>query len=64
MATGIVPYDGLTLTQMVSSMMKRRPPAVPDNLPGWLQQLLRQCFSFDSAARPTIEQLLQVSAVF
>ncbi len=61
MATGQVPYSGLTLHQMLTAMIRQRPPAVPDSLPGWLQQLLSQCLSFNTAARPSVQQLLQVS---
>ena len=61
MATGQLPYSGLTLHQMLTAMIRERAPAVPDTLPPWLQQVLRQCLSFDVAARPTMQQLLQVS---
>ena len=61
LATGVLPYNGLTLHQILSAMIRERPPVVPDTLPSWMQQLLRQCFSFDAAARPTIEHLLEVS---
>ena len=61
LASGVLPYNGLSLTQMLSAMIRERPPAVPDTLPSWLQQLLKQCFSFNSAARPTAKLLLQVS---
>ena len=60
LATGVLPYNGLSLTQMLTAMIRERPPAVPDTLPSWLQQLLKQCFSFDSAARPTVAHLLEV----
>ena len=61
MATGQVPYSGLTLHQMLTAMIRQRPPVVPDSLPGWLQQVLSQCLSFNTAARPSVQQLLQVS---
>lgn len=47
--------------QIVGAMTKRPPPAVPDTLPTWLHNILRQCLSFDAAARPSVLQLLQVS---
>ncbi|KAL0051056.1 hypothetical protein WJX82_001199 [Trebouxia sp. C0006] len=59
MATGQVPYSGLTLHQMLTAMIRQRPPVVPDSLPGWLQQVLSQCLSFNTAARPSVQQLLQ-----
>lgn len=61
MATGQVPYSGFNLNQMLTAMIRQRPPAVPDSLPGWLQQLLSQCLSFNITARPSVQQLLQVS---
>ena len=64
MATGQLPYQGLTPHQMLTAMIKQRPPAVPDTLPEWLQQLLKQCLAFDVAARPSVSQLLQVILAF
>ena len=60
LATGQLPYNGLTTYQIMTTMGKRRPPAVPETLPAGLQQLLKQCLTFDVAARPTATQLLQV----
>lgn len=62
LATGQLPYSGLTLLQMTRAMDKRRPPAVPGTVPAWLQQLLKQCLTFDVAVRPTAPQLLQVTS--
>ena len=61
LATGQLPYNGLTLHQILTAMIKSRPPAVPETLPVWLQRLLKQCLSFDVAARPGVQQLLQVN---
>ena len=61
LATGQLPYSGLTPLQILGAMLRRRPPAVADTLPAWLQQNLQQCLSFDVAARPSLLQLLQVS---
>ena len=41
-------------------MIRRRSPEVPDTLPPWLQHVLQQCFSFDTASRPSVAQLHQV----
>ena len=60
MATGQLPYAELGQIQMVSAMLKRRPPDVPASLPPWLQQTLKQCLSFDTAARPSVAALYQV----
>ena len=60
LATGQQPYLGLSMFQMVSAMLKSRPPDVPNSLPEWLQQVLKQCFSFDAAKRPSVSQLLKV----
>ncbi len=60
LATGHLPYEGLSAMQMVSAMSKRRMPEIPNSLPAWLQQALKQCLSFDSAARPSVSRLLEV----
>lgn len=60
LATGHLPYEGLSAMQMVSAMSKRRMPEMPNSLPDWLQQALKQCLSFDSAARPSVSRLLEV----
>ena len=60
LATGRPPYADLTQLQLVSAMLKRRPPEVPVSLPSWLQQALTQCLSFDTAARPTVDDLHKV----
>ena len=59
--SGQQPYPGLSQLQIVSAILKRRTPAIPSAFPEWLQQLLRQCFSFDTAARPSVMQLHQVN---
>ena len=61
LATGQLPYHGLTQCQMFTSMMRRRPPAVPDTLPAWLQQHLKQCLDFDVTKRPSAPALLKAS---
>ena len=60
LASGQLPYHGLSAHQMLTAMIKQKPPAVPDSLPDWLQQLIKQCLTFDIHARPTVAQLLQV----
>ena len=60
LATGQLPYQGLTHTQMVSAMLKQRAPEVPTSLPDWLQQALRQALTFDTAARPSVALLHKV----
>ena len=50
LATGQLPYKGLTHNQTLSALLKTRAPEVPSSLPGWLQQTLKQCLSFDAAA--------------
>ena len=61
LATGQLPYQGLTSHQMLTAMIKRRPPAVPATLPEWMRHLLESCLSFDIAGRPSVADLLQVS---
>ena len=61
LATGQLPYNGLTPYQILTAMIKSRPPAVPETLPVWLQRLPKQCMSFDVAARPAVPHLLQVN---
>lgn len=63
LATGEQPYKNLTVVQMISAMVKSKPPSVSDTLPAWLQHLLKQCFSFNTASRPPVAQLLQVKTV-
>ena len=60
LATGQLPYQGLSQAQMVSAMLDRSPPEVPTSLPVWLQQALRQALTFDTAARPSVALLHQV----
>ncbi|KAL3147471.1 hypothetical protein ABBQ38_014529 [Trebouxia sp. C0009 RCD-2024] len=59
LATGQLPYNGLTPMQIMGAMSRRRAPAVPETLQAWLQQVLQQCLSFDVSARPPVLQLLQ-----
>ena len=63
LATGQLPYEGRTHTQMVSAMLKRQAPVVPAGVPKWMQNLLRQCLSFDTATRPSVATLHQVPAM-
>ena len=60
MASGQLPYADLNPIQMVTAMLKKRPPSVPTSLPDWLQQALKQCLSFDTAARPSVAELYTV----
>ncbi len=60
LATGHLPYQGLTHLQIMFAMSKGRAPEVPSSLPEWLQQALTSCLSFDTAARPSVSQLHQV----
>lgn len=59
--SGQQPYPGLSQVQIVGAILKGRPPAIPSAVPEWLQQSLRQCFSFDATARPSVKQLHQVN---
>ena len=60
LATGHLPYPGLTHWQIMFAMSNRHLPEVPSSLPEWLQEALRSCLSFDTAARTSVSQLLQV----
>ena len=60
LATGHLPYQGLTHLQIMFAMSKGRTPEVPPSLPMWLQQALNSCLSFNTAARPSVSQLRQV----
>ncbi len=60
LATGHLPYQGLTHLQIMFAMSKERMPEVPSSLPVWLQEALTSCLSFDTAARPSVSQLRQV----
>ena len=61
LATGQLPYNGLSQFQIMTAMIKKKPPSVSKDLPGWLQHLLKRCLSFDLAERPSVAQVLQVS---
>lgn len=61
LATGQLPYQGSNPAQVESVMLKGAPPEVPISVPGWLQQILKQCFSFDTAARPSVAHLFQLN---
>ena len=50
LATGHLPYQGLTHWQIMSAMSQGRLPEVPSSLPEWLQEALTSCLSFDTAA--------------
>ena len=63
LATGQLPYKGLSRNQTFMAILKSRAPDVPSSLPAWLQHTLRQCLSFDAAARPTVAHLRQVGAI-
>ncbi|DBA95877.1 TPA: hypothetical protein ACH3X1_001417 [Trebouxia sp. C0004] len=41
-------------------MARGRAPIVPDTLPAWLLQCLKQCFGIAPAGRPPVSELLQV----
>ena len=60
LATGQLPYQGLTQMQMVSAMFKKHAPEVPDSLPDWLQQILEHALTFNTAARPSVALLHKV----
>ena len=62
LATGQLPYKGLTRNQTFMALLKSCAPEVPSSLPAWLQQALKQCLSFDAAAHPTVAHLRQVGA--
>lgn len=61
LATGQLPYSGLSQFQIMTAMIKKRPPFVSESLPEGLQSLLKQCLNFDIAQRPSVAQLSQVS---
>ena len=60
LATGQLPYHGLTHLQIMFAMSKGRTPDVPSSLPMWLQKALTSCLTFDTAACPSMSQLHQV----
>ena len=60
LATGGYPYAGFSEGQMLAARIFRKPPTVPDSVPDWLMQVLKQCLRFDTAQRPPVSQLLQV----
>ena len=60
LATGHLPYQGLTHVQIVSAVLKKRTPEVPSSLPMCLQEALTSCLTFDTAAQTSVSQLRQV----
>lgn len=60
LATGHLPYQGLTHWQIMFAMSNRRLPEVPLSLPEWLREAVSSCLSFDIAARTSVSQLRQV----
>ncbi len=60
LATGHLPYQGLTHLQIMFAMSKGRAPEVPSSLPVWLKEAVTSCLTFDTAARPSVSQLRQV----
>lgn len=63
LATGQLPYKGLSHNQTLSALLKSRAPEVPSSLRAWLQHALKQSLSFDAAARPTVAHLRQVGVI-
>eukprot|EP00038_Savillea_parva_P001941 m.108679 g.108679 ORF g.108679 m.108679 type:complete len:580 (-) comp10668_c1_seq1:2166-3905(-) len=56
MCTGVMPFHGLQLQQvMLAVYTQRRTPDVPDHAPA--ADLVRRCFAFDRAERPSAEEL-------
>lgn len=60
LATGQLPYAGLTPLQVLFAFSKRQPPNVPDTLPTWLGQSLQQCLSCNPIARPSVALVYKV----
>ena len=52
-ATGQLLYQGLTQRQLVSVMLRRRPPEVSSRLPEWLPCALGWIPTIDTAAWPS-----------
>jgi hypothetical protein len=56
MSTGVMPFAGLQVQQIVRAVCDRRDiPNVPDNAPA--PDVVRRCFEFDRANRPTAARL-------
>lgn len=52
MLSGRAPWAGMPMQQIITAVVvRRRVPDVPEDAPA--AELLRRCFSFDAAARPT-----------
>eukprot|EP00899_Mesostigma_viride_P007658 jgi/Mesvir1/16894/Mv15771-RA.2 len=62
MASGSAPWAGLSMFQMMANVSKfqRLSPAIPEGLPSALADLLRRCFSYQPADRPTFAEIIAV----
>jgi len=56
MCTGVMPFAGMQMAQIVRAVCDRRVvPDVPDHAPA--AAVIRRCFAFEPAARPTVAEL-------
>lgn len=55
---GPLPYEGInTLADLTREMLvNRRMPAIPQTIPGNIQDVIRCCYNFDSRMRPSAKQ--------
>ena len=61
MCTGVMPFADLQIQQIVMAVcFDRRTPDVPDHVPA--ADLIRRCFAFDPAERPSASELAEALA--
>mmetsp|Transcript_19564 Transcript_19564/g.56106 ORF Transcript_19564/g.56106 Transcript_19564/m.56106 type:complete len:115 (+) Transcript_19564:171-515(+) len=58
---GPLPFSHCTSIQqiMTSLLLKKEPPVVPHFLPPNIRQIIKRCFEFDPAKRPTAREVLR-----
>ena len=62
--SGVQPYQGLGLIQIISALtVQRQAPDVSAAVPAALRHTLELCFSFDASQRPQVGVLVQALQV-
>ena len=60
MLTGDQPWKDMKMAPICFKVMQKQTPNIPAGLPPALEQMLRSCFSFEPANRPTFKQMFNV----
>jgi serine/threonine protein kinase len=57
--TGKLPFEGHS-TNDYDIVLKGQRPEVPEDVDGWVRELLRNCWEFNPAKRPTFREILNL----